>query len=105
MVNFTLRGCRSGDRRRVASFGKLHRVEPGIETVAGEQLLMTASLDDMSPVDDAYQVGALHGGQPMRDHDGRAPTHQRPQSRLYLPLRFAVEGRCGLVEQQDRCVL
>src|SRR5438046_7817933 len=105
MQTSTSRRYGSASRRLAALIGELHGMESGIQTTGTEQLLMTAALDDVPAINDAYQVGALHGRQPVRDHQSRAPVHQRPQGRLHLPLRFAVEGRGGLVEQQDRRVL
>ena len=61
----------------VALIGELHRVEPRIDAVAGEQLGMPATLDDAPAIDDADQIGALHRRQPVGDHQGRAPAHQR----------------------------
>ena len=97
--------ARGATAARSPLFGELHRVEPRIEAVAGDQLRMPAGFDELPAIDDADQIGTLNRRQPVRDHQSRAPAHQRPQSCLNLPFRFAVEGRGRLVEQQDRRVL
>src|SRR5271166_2732951 len=99
--SYRARGC----RRELPFFGELHCMEPGIKPVASEQLGVSADLDDAAAIDDANQVGPLNRRQSVGDHQGRTPAYQRPQGRLNLPFRFAVEGRGCFVEQQDRRVL
>jgi hypothetical protein len=47
----------------------------------------------------------LDGGEPVGDHDRRAPAHQLFERRLDQPLGLGVERRGGLVEDQYRRVL
>ena len=41
----------------------------------------------------------------MRDDEDRAPRHEALESFLHGPLALGVEGRRGLVEDEDRGVL
>src|SRR3546814_20597917 len=44
-------------------------------------------------------------GQAMGDDQRRASPHQPVERFLHLAFGFGIEGRCGLVEQEDRRVL
>ncbi len=59
----------------------------------------------MAPVEHDDQVGSPHGGQSVRDDQGRAPLHQVGERLLDLALGALVEVRGRLVENQDRGVL
>jgi hypothetical protein len=56
----------------------LHRIEPGIETIAADKLIMAASLDHDSAIDDVNQVSEVECGQPMRNDQCRTPANERP---------------------------
>ena len=66
---------------------------------------MAAHLDDAAALEDDDRVGPPHGRQPVRDHERGAIEEQRRQRVLDQPLRFGVERRRGLVQDQDRRVL
>src|SRR6266568_7650018 len=92
-------------RRLARLLGKLQRIEPRVEPTFRQQLNVTAGLRDPALVDDIDEVGIDDGGKPMRDDQRRTPAHQNLERRLDLALRFGIECRCRLVEQQDRRVL
>ena len=50
------------------------------------------------------RLGALHGGQPMRDHERGAVLRDALQRLLHGRLAFGIERAGRLVEQQDRRV-
>ncbi len=66
---------------------------------------MSAGFRDASGLKNHDPVGPLDRRQAVRDDQGGAIPHQRRQRRLDVALRFAVERRGGLVENQDRGVL
>ena len=69
-----LRRSVSGD---VALIDELHRIEPRIKTVAGEELGVPATFGDTPAIDDADQIRTLDRRQPVRDNQGRASADQR----------------------------
>ena len=58
-------------------------------------------LAQLAFVHDEDAVGALDGGQPMRDHDGRAAFHQARQRLANAQLGFGVDARGGFVQDQE----
>ena len=54
-----------------------------------------------SLLDHKNLVGAANGGEPVRDHERRAPLHQLVQPRLDHRLRLGVERAGRLVENQN----
>ena len=74
----------------------------GIETVAGEQRMVSATLHDLAPIQHDDLVGADDGGKPMRDDQCGAIFRDPFERILNLLLGMAVECRGGLVEQEDR---
>ena len=54
---------------------------------------------------DAHLVGALHGGQAVRDHHHRAPLHQLLYRRLHQPLVLGILGAGGLIQDEDGGIL
>ena len=49
--------------------GELGAVEVGVETTSGEELVVGATLDHSSGVDDGDFVGVTHGRESVGDHD------------------------------------
>ena len=70
-----------------------------------QQLLVAADLGDPAALERDDRVGAADGRQPVRDHERRPVAHQVGERILHQPLRFRVERRRRLVEDQDRRVL
>ena len=56
-------------------------------------------------VEDQDAVGVADRGEPVGDHEGRAPAHDLVEGGLQLAFGRRVEGRRRLVENQDRRVL
>jgi len=57
---------------------------------------------DTAALEHDDRIRPAHGREPMGDDERRAVTHQRLQRILDEQLRFCVERRRGLVEDQDR---
>src|SRR5437879_13661648 len=62
--------------RRPGGLGELQFVEPGVDAALREQLGVAADLGDAAALEHHDAVGALDGGEPVRDDDGGAPAHQ-----------------------------
>ena len=62
---------------------------------------MGAGLDDAAALHDDNAVGVADGGQAVGDDDHGAVAAQLDQGVLDGPLGLVVEGRGGLVEEQD----
>src|SRR6266481_9777185 len=77
------------------------RVYPG----GGEELGVPSGLGDTARVQHDDAVGPLDGGEPMGDHQSCAAFHERFERLLDVALRFAVQGRGRLVQDQHRRVL
>ena len=88
-----------------AAQSKLDTVETGIGAFFAQQFTMRPDLDHTSLVEDDDAICILHRRQSMRDNDCRSPAHQRFQPGLHVPLRFRIERRGRLVQDQDRGVL
>ena len=73
--------------------------------IGRQQLGMGALLDDPAGVQHDDTVGVLHGGQAVRDDQRGATAHQAFQRGLNLTLGLVVQGRGGLVQDQDGRVL
>src|SRR5690606_29395133 len=89
-----------GDRVR-----KLDLVEAGVEAAALDQLAVPAAFDHPALVHYVNDVRVGYRSQPMGDHDRRSAASQLLQGHLDGLLRFAVERRSGLIEENDRSVL
>ena len=66
---------------------------------------MRPLLDNSPLVEHGDRVGSLDGGEAMRDDKGRASLGDRIEGRMQARLRFRIEGRSGLVENENRRVL
>src|SRR5688572_22176222 len=69
----------------------LQRVETPVESVVGEQLVVTASLGDLPLVDHDDAVGVAHGGQTVGDDEHGAAAHEIGESLLHHELALGVE--------------
>ncbi|MNF66900.1 hypothetical protein D3C84_487010 [compost metagenome] len=70
-------------------------------TVLRQQLSVGAALDDLALVHHQNQVGFFDGRQAVSDDQRGATFHDLVQRRLNMALGFGVEGRGGLVEDQQ----
>src|SRR6266480_2247067 len=81
---------------------ELKVVQAPIQAVGGEQMVVTAPLDDAPFRQHDDEVGVLHGRKTMRDDEHGAVRHQAVDRLLHQPLRFGVERAGRFVENQDR---
>src|ERR1700742_4079247 len=92
-------------RELLQKAARLVMPERGVVAATGEQLVMTAVLDDRAGLEHDEAVHAAHGREPVGDDDRGAILHQRPQRLLDVVLALGVERARGLVEHEDRRVL
>lgn len=76
-----------------------------IEALLRQQGVVRAALDDAALVEDENLIGALDGGQSVRDDEGGASAHESVEGFLHESFGLGVEGRGRFVEQQDAGVL
>ena len=76
--------------------------EAGVKAILGDEGLVAAFLDQPAIVENENPVGLEDGGEPMRDHEGRALRHHPFEGGLNHGLVFGIERRCRFVEKQDR---
>jgi hypothetical protein len=69
-----------------------------------DQLIMRALLDDSAGLEHQNAIDLPHRREAVRDHDRGAAFHELDQAGLGRPLRDRIQGRGGLVEDQDRPV-
>ncbi len=62
---------------------------------------MSARLDDLAAAEDENEVGLPDGGEPVGDGDGGAALLGALQGLLHNLLALCVQGRGGLIQQQD----
>ena len=89
----------------VEHLAELSLVELAVDAAACEQLVVCALLGDDAVLDDEYAVGLEDGREPVRDHNVGAALHDGLQRILDRIFRDRVEGRRGLVQDQDARVL
>ena len=76
-----------------------------IQAAAVQQIIVTSHLHDPALVEHDDSIGVFDRREPMGDDQGGAALHQKRQLLLNPPLRFIVERRGRLVENQHRRVL
>ncbi len=82
-------------------WGKGHFIKPSVEAAMHQKLIMTAFLDNPSPVKDNDKVSIANGGQPVSDNHC-SPSFQKMLEALLkkvLGLRVNVGG--GFVQKKD----
>src|SRR4051794_32311911 len=85
-------------------FAGLDPPHAGVNPVRPDELLMAALLANLAILQDVDVVGVSDRRETMRDDD-RCPIHGNvTKGPLDCSLGLGVEGRCGLVELQDRRV-
>src|SRR2546428_3866699 len=84
------------------SGAELQVVQAAVETVRGQQMVVTAALHDPAFGQHHDEVRMLHRREPMRDHEYGAMRHQPFDGLLPQPLRFGVERARRFVENQNR---
>ena len=78
--------------------------ERGVSPFVRDELLVGADLDEAAVVDHRDQVGALRGGEPVRDDDHAAPGHEPLERPVEQQLGTGIEARRGFVEHEHRRV-
>src|SRR5207245_10567390 len=84
-----------------AWFSCLHGVQPRIAAAAMNELGMRAALDQLTTLHDEDALRVAYRGEPVRDDDHRAPLGDEAHVVLDHALRFVVERRGRLTEDQD----
>ena len=79
--------------------------ETGVMTVEGKELVVGATFDDASVVQDADEVGVPDSAESMRDDECGAVTHKVLQGLLNELFGLGVECGCGFVEDKQGRVL
>ena len=84
---------------------ELERIEVCVETVLRKEFVVRPHFDHfaVSHRDDA--VGIDDGGEPVRDHEGRAAHEERIERALNVAFAFRIERARRFVEKEDRRVL
>ena len=72
-----------------------------IPSSRGEQLLVSAALDDPALFQHHDGVGFADGREAVGDHKSGAVFHQGVHAFLDVALRSGIHGGCGLVQNQD----
>ena len=83
---------------------ELQRRQTRIETAGLDQRLVGPLGDDPPLIDYDDAISLQDSGQAVGDDQRGSPGRQEFKRLLDSPFGFSVEGRCGLVEQQDRRV-
>ena len=83
----------------------LELVELPVEAALGEQLLVGAALAKLAFVHDEDGVGALDGGEPVRDEDGGAAGDHAREREANAEFGVGVDGGGGFVEDEDAGVV
>ena len=79
--------------------------DPRVVALLGEEVVGGAHLGQAPVLHDQDLVDTPDRGEPVGDHQRRAPAHQREQAGHDLRLALDVERARRLVHQQDRRVL
>ena len=79
--------------------------DPRVVALLGEEVVGGARLGQAAVVHDQDLVDPPDRGEPVGDHQRRAPAHQREEAGHHLGLALHVERARRLVHEQDRRVL
>jgi hypothetical protein len=69
--------------------------------LASHQLVVAADFDDATPVENDQAIGVTQGGQAVGNGNRRPSAHQVVERLLDFLLGRRIDGRSGLVEDQD----
>src|ERR1043166_796455 len=83
----------------------LKLIQRPINAAQREQFLVRSALAQLALVHDENPVGALDGGEAMRNDQGSAAFHQPRQRLAHAKLGFRVNARRGLVQNQEARVV
>ncbi len=90
------------DNDVVAALLGLRPHEPPIGAVAADQLGVASCFDDAAMVEDENAVGADDAGEPVRQHNRRAPVREPVEPALDQRFVLGIDRRQRLVEDQNR---
>ena len=102
--------CSTSRNRRLNALGRqradllilvLQLVELPVEAALREQLLVGAHLAQLAFVHHENRVGALDGGEPVRDEDAGAALDHAIESAANAQFGVGVDAGGGLVEDED----
>ena len=83
---------------------RLQGVEVGVQASVGQELIVTAVLHDSPAVEYVNAVGVADAGQPVGDEQHGASLSVRPDHFEQVVLGARIEGRRGLVTDQQSSV-
>ena len=75
-------------------------VQRAVEAAELHQLVMRAAFDHAPVLEDENQVGVLHGGQPVRDHEAGASAHQLVHRLLDFDFRPRIDVARRFVQNE-----
>ena len=90
---------------RLRRLNGLHIVQLLVVAVLLQQCIVGAALNDATLVQHADLVGIANGGEAMGHSHRCACLHQTLQGILHQAFALSIEGRCGLIEDEDGRVL
>ena len=79
--------------------------EAAVEPVNSNQIVMGALLNDLTVIDNKNLVGMAHRFQPVSNYDDRLIVGQFRNGLHELLFVFRVNIGCGLIQNDDGCVL
>ncbi len=84
---------------------RLRPPQPGVASVAGQQIFVRPLLDHASVIEHQDEIGVADRGETVGDDQVRAACEQRRQRFLHLPLGDGIECARRLVENEDARIL
>src|SRR5438105_4787363 len=91
----------AGINKLVALKLVLFIVELPVSPVSLEQFFVSAALDNLTVFQHQDLIGTANRGQPVRDHESRAPAAKLAQSVLNQGFAFTVQAGCRLIKDQQ----
>ena len=85
--------------------GKLHIVQPRVETALGHQRAVRAGFSHATLIEHADLIGPGDGGKTMGDDEHGAAFLETVERDLHMALAGRVERAGGFIEQEDRRIL
>ena len=82
----------------------LQLIQPGVDAVPCDQLIVSAALDDFSVLQHDNAVGVADGGQAMGDDQSSPISYQSLERFLHGAFAFIIERAGSLIEDDQRRV-
>src|SRR5687767_10452513 len=86
---------------RFAFLPELQVVQASVGAALGKQLAVRSTLDDSPAIEHQNLRRVLNRGEPVRDHEHGAALEEPIDRFLHETLRFGIERRRGLIENED----